>query len=560
MRFVFALFQPGRPNSLCALFALSCLLFPTGGRADARQDKTKEERGTLPALHYYVPPTAPPSREVVRVEICVYGGTAGGVAAGIQAARSGHSVLVLENNAHIGGMTTGGLSNTDFGSKAAIGGMAREFYRRVGAKYGKDEEWKFEPHIAEQVLLEMTQEARVPIRYREFLKSVTKAGRRITALKMESGLTVEAKYFIDASYEGDLMAKAGVRYHVGREDNRVYGETINGTQVRNLHQFEHPVDPYVVEGNPASGLLPGIEAGSIEPQGTGDKRIQAYNFRLCLTTVPENRIPFTKPAGYDPKQYILLARYLKAGWNGVFGKFDPIAGRKVDKNNHGATSTDYIGRNYAWPEGSYQVRERLFQEHLRYQRGWFYFLANDPSVPEAVRTRMATWGLCRDEFTDTGGWSFQLYVREARRMIAGCVMTEKHCRGIEKVEDSVGLGSYTMDSHNCRRFVRDGKVMNEGDVQVGGTPPYPISYRAIVPKREECENLFVPVCLSASHIAYGSIRMEPVFMILGQSAALAADIALKNGMPVQDVLYTDLRPLLDREKQTLSWQTPSAAQ
>jgi hypothetical protein len=323
--------------------------------------------------------------------------------------------------------------------------------------------------------------------------------------------------------------------------------------MRNLHQFEHPVDPYVVEGDPASGLLPGIDPAPLEPEGTGDKRVQAYNFRLCLTQVVEHRIAFPRPEGYDKGQYVLLARYLAAGWDGVFGKFDPIRGHKADKNNHGATSTDFIGMNWAYPEADYATRERIFQQHLRYQMGWFYFLANDPSVPEPVRTRMCTWGLCKDEFRDTGGWSFQMYVREARRMVGETVMTEHHCRGETVAADSVALASYTMDSHNCRRFVKDGHVMNEGDVQAGGLPPYPISYRAIVPKKAECENLFVPVCLSASHIAYGSIRMEPVFMELGQSCSLAADLAIRGNCAVQDVAYNELRPLLEREKQVLDW-------
>ena len=540
-------------------------IFPLNMRAQAirapvpnpgagKEAAVEPERSTSSVVaHYYTPHRGKPVRETLKVDICVYGGTAGGVGAAVQTARLGRSVVLLENGAHLGGMTTGGLSYTDFGNKAAIGGIAREFYRRLGAKYGVEEEWTFEPHVAQQVIDEMAAEAKVPVRYHEYLKSVTKSGGRIDSIRMESGLTVEAQVFVDATYEGDLMAKAGVSFHVGREGNELYHETLNGVQVRNLHQFEHPVDPYVVEGDPASGLLPGIDPSPLEPEGTGDKRVQAYNFRLCLTQDPENRIPFARPRGYDRRQYTLLARYLAAGWNGVFGKFDPIRGKKVDKNNHGATSTDFIGMSWTYPEADYRTRERIFQDHLRYQMGWFYFLANDPSTPEAVRTRMSTWGLCRDEFQDTGGWSFQLYVREARRMISDYVMTEHNCRGEAVVEDPVGLASYTMDSHNCRRFVKDGKVMNEGDVQAGGLPPYPISYRSIVPKRTECENLFVPICLSASHIAYGSIRMEPVFMELGQSCALAADLAIRGHIAVQDVPYGDLRPLLEREKQVLNW-------
>jgi FAD-dependent oxidoreductase family protein len=511
-----------------------------------------------PGLHYYEPVREKPQPEKLSVEICVYGGTSGGVVAAVQAARDGRSVLLVAPEAHLGGLTTGGLTNTDIGNKGAIGGLSREFYRRVGYKYGIDEEWRFEPKVAEQVYGELIREARVPVRTRHFLKSVQKEGRRIKSLTTERGLTVEARVFIDATYEGDLMARAGVRYHVGREANSVHNETLNGIQLRDKHQFEAPVSPYVVEGDPASGLLPGINPEPVAPNGTGDHRVQAYNFRMTLTTIEENRIPFAKPEGYDPQRYVLLARYLKTGWSQVFNKFDPIRGNKVDTNNHGAVSTDNIGMNYAYPDADYAARERIFREHVVYQQGWLWFLANDPSVPETIRTKMSQWGLCKDEFQDTGGWPRQLYVREARRMISDYVMTEHNCRGTTKAEDPVGLAAYTMDSHNCQRVVVDGRAMNEGDVQVGGFPPYPISYRSIVPKRAECENLFVPVCLSASHIAYGSIRMEPVFMILGQSVAVAAGFALDGDRVVQNVDGAKLRARLLELGQILEWKGGNA--
>jgi hypothetical protein len=505
-----------------------------------------------PNLHYYVP-TSRVVRLTVQADACVYGGTAGGVVAAVQLARLGRSVVLLDPAAHVGGMTTGGLSWTDFGNKAAIGGIAREFYRRCGVKYGVAEEWKFEPKIAEAVLEEMLAEARIVPHRREFLKSVRVKEGRIESLTTEGGLTVRAGAFIDATYEGDLMARARVSFTIGREGNRKYGETLNGIQYMHQHQFDLPVDPYVVEGEPSSGLLPGIEPHARELAGTGDKRVQAYNFRLILTQEPGNRLPFPKPDDYDPREYVLTVRYLAAGWTGAFGKFDPIRGSKVDKNNHGATSTDYIGASYRWPSASYAERERIFQAHVRYVAGWFWFMANDPSVPEGVRARMASWGLCRDEFTDTGGWPHQLYIREARRMVSDYVVTEHDCRGKARAEDPVGLGSYGMDSHNCRRYVRDGRALNEGDVQVGGFAPYPISYRAIVPKRGQCANLFVPVCISASHIAYGSARMEPVFMVLGQSAAIATDLALSQCVAVQDVPYAELRERLETAGQVLAW-------
>jgi hypothetical protein len=508
-----------------------------------------------PNLHYYFPPEKVVKR-TLSADVCIYGGTSCGIIAAVQLAQLGRKVVLIEPSAHLGGMTTGGLSNTDIGNKAAIGGLSREFYHRIGQKYGEEEEWRFEPHVADEVYAAMLKEAAVPTYTKEYLHSVRKQENRITSLLTESGLTVRARCFIDATYEGDLMAQAKVRYVVGRESNTVYGETLDGAQTRDKHQFDAAVDPYVRAGDPTSGLLPGIDLTPVEPNGTGDVRIQAYNFRLCMATTAENRLPFPQPEGYDPAQYQLLARYLATGWNQVFQKFDPIRNAKTDTNNHGAISTDFIGQNYAWPEADYRTRERIFRAHVIYQQGWAWFLANDPSVPEAIRTKMNTFGLCRDEFTETGGWSPQLYVREARRMVSDYVMTEANCRGDRTVPDPVGLAAYTMDSHNCRRFVRDGRVWNEGDVQVGGMPPYPISYRAIVPKKAECANLFVPVCLAASHIAYGSIRMEPVFMILGQSAALAADIALTDNIAVQDVDYGKLRPRLEAAHQILEWKKP----
>lgn len=512
----------------------------------------------IPVPYYHQPPQAPPVARTVRTDVCVYGGTPAGVAAVLQLHRMGKTAVLLEPSGHLGGMSSAGLSATDIGNKGAIGGIAREFYRRVGAHYGEAEEWNFEPHVAEQVFKDMAHESKAQVHYQQFIVSVAKKGERIVAIKMEGGLTVQARMFVDATYEGDLMAKAGVRYTVGREANATYGETLNGIQIHKTHQFDLPVDPYVVEGDPSSGLLPGVNPAEPGPTGTGDQRIQAYNFRLCLTKDPQNRIPFEKPAGYDPQEYVLLARYLAKGWpaSEVFRKFDPIQGGKVDKNNHGAVSTDFIGRNYDYPEADYATREKIYQAHVTYQKGLMWFLGNDPAVPDNIRTQWSQWGLCRDEFADTGGWPSQLYVREARRMLGAYVMTENDCRGKVAAADPIGLAAYTMDSHNCERFVKDGRVWNEGDVQVGGFPPYPISYRAIVPKPAECENLLVPVCLSATHIAYGSIRMEPVFMILGQSAATAAALALDAHVPIQSVPFDALRARLLDDRQVLTWPVP----
>lgn len=508
---------------------------------------------THPNLYYYRPDAAPATQTALEADICIYGGTAAGIAAGVAARRYGLSAVVLEPSGWIGGMTAGGLSMTDIGNKRAIGGLAREFYRRCGAHYGVAEEWRFEPRIAARVFQELVTEVGLPVYLRQFLVDVETDGRRITRISTEHGLAVRARVFIDATYEGDLMARAGVSYTVGREANAVYGESLNGVQVRDKHQFDFPVDPYVIAGDSSSGLLPGITAGDLDAPGAGDQRIQAYNFRLCLTRAAANRLPFARPEGYDRHEYELLARYLATGWNEAFRKFDPIRGDKVDMNNHGAVSSDFIGRNHAYPEASYAERERIFQQHVTYQQGYMWFMANDPAVPPAIREEWAAWGLAADEFEATGGWPHQLYVREARRLVAGYVMTEHNCRGVVIADDPIGLAAYTMDSHNCQRFVRDGRVWNEGDVQVAGFPPYPVSYRSLVPRRGECENLLIPVCLSASHIAYGSIRMEPVFMILGESAAAAALLALDANCPIQDVPYADLRLLLQRAGQVLAW-------
>jgi hypothetical protein len=378
------------------------------------------------------------------------------------------------------------------------------------------------------------------------------SGSRIVRIITENGLTVNANYFIDATYEGDLMAAAGVTYTTGREGNTMYGESHNGQQVLGGHQFNYNISPYVVAGNPASGLLPGIET-TTPVIGEGDPRVQAYNFRMCLTQVTANRIPFEQPAGYDRSWYVLLDRYLAAGWNEVFNKFDSVNNNKTDTNNHGAVSTDFIGQNYGWPDGTYEEREQNFQSHVTYQKGLMWFLANDPAVPQTIRTQMSTWGLAADEFEETDGWPPQLYIREARRMVSDYVITENDVSGTYLVRDSVGLAAYNMDSHNCRRFVNSsGFVRNEGNVQISITP-YPLSYRAIVPRVGECSNLAVPVCVSASHITYGSLRMEPVFMILGQSTAIAIAQAIPGNINLQDVDVEELQVVLESRGQRLYW-------
>lgn len=499
--------------------------------------------------------------EVIEADVCIYGGTAAGIAAAVQAVRMGKTAVVAEFGRHLGGMSSGGLGATDIGNKAAIGGVSREFYRRLGKHYGKEEQWTFEPHVAENIFFQMANESRVPIYLEQRLASVRKEGTRLIEMAMESGKVFRGRMFIDATYEGDLMAKAGVSYTVGREANSKFNETLNGIRAETpKHQFTVPVDPYVKPGDPSSGLLPMIQPGNGGVPGEGDLRVQTYNYRLCFTTNDTLRLPLEKPAKYDPARYELLARYLEAlvaaGRKPKLSEFwNPISvpNGKTDINNNGGFSTDFIGMNYDYPEASYGKRHEIAKAHEDYTRGFIYFLATNPRVPANLRSEMQRWGPARDEFLESGGWPTQLYIREARRMISDYVMTEHNCRGTVKAEDSVGLGAYNMDSHNCQRIAKAGRAVNEGDVQVP-VKPYSISYRSIVPKPSECANLFVPVCLSATHIAYGSIRMEPVFMILGQSAATAACFAIDEKISVQSVNYQKLRARLAADHQVLEWK------
>ncbi len=513
-------------------------------------------------------------------DVVIYGGTSGGIAAAIQVQRMGKSSVLIEPSRHLGGLTSGGLGATDIGNKGAIGGISREFYQRIKAHYARPESWRqerredfrsprqtpnddamwtFEPHVAEAVYRQMLAETQVTLLLGERLdraQGVVKQDGKIVSIRLESGKVIRGGCFLDATYEGDLFAAAGVSFHVGREANSVYDETLNGVQTRHAvhHQFVPGVDPYVRAGDPASGLLPGLHAGSPGEEGAGDERVQTYNFRMCLTDDPANQLPLEKPTGYDPMLYELLLRNFEAGETRVPWSLTRMPNRKTDINNNYGFSTDFIGMNYGWPTGNYAEREQMYREHLTYQQGLVWTLIHNPRVPEPVRREVARWGLCKDEFSDNGGWSHQIYVREGRRMISDVVMTQHHCQGREVVHDPVGLAAYTMDSHHVQRYVDgQGFARNEGDVQVGGFPPYPISYQSIRPKREECRNLLVPVSLSASHIAFGSIRMEPVFMVLGQSAATAACQALDAGADVQDIDYAALRRRLEADGQVLAW-------
>ncbi|HRQ17860.1 MAG TPA: FAD-dependent oxidoreductase [Agriterribacter sp.] len=485
-------------------------------------------------------------KNVQTADICVYGGTAAGVVAAYTAKQMGRSVILIEAGKHIGGLTSGGLGYTDIGNKYVVSGISRDFYRRVGKHYGKFEQWIFEPHVAKATLMQYITAAKVNVLYEHEVITVKKETAHIREITLrytgpngkQADQTIKARMFIDCSYEGDLMAKAGVSYIVGREANSVYNETYNGVQLMDKHQFPDDIDPYVIPGDPKSGLLWGISGKALAERGTGDSKVQAYNYRLCLTNEPANSIPITKPDDYDASKYELLLRVIEKNKSASLNphlKIDLMPNHKTDINNNGPFSTDMIGMNYDYAEADFTTRQKIAKAHESYTKGLLYFLGNDERVPVHLRQEMLQWGYPKDEYTDNGNFTPQMYIREARRMIGAYVMTQDNCEGKRTVADGVGMAAYTMDSHNCQRIVVNGMVKNEGDVQVRGGGPYPVAYRSIIPQPGECKNLLVPVCLSASHIAYGSIRMEPVFMVLAQSAAVAASMAIQSGKAVQDV-------------------------
>jgi 2-polyprenyl-6-methoxyphenol hydroxylase-like FAD-dependent oxidoreductase len=537
---------------------------------------------------------------VVKADVCIYGGTSGGVAAAVQASRMGKRAIIVEPGRHLGGMTSGGLSAVDIGDPRTVGGIAREYFTRLVGTYGKALVWdqpfkasggpatggaySIEPHVAEQIFNDLAGEAHVSV-YREArLSAVKKDGTHIRELVTEDGRIFRAAMFIDTTYEGDLMAKAGVSYTLTREGNAKYGESYNGIYYapnfaprtdhakprangrtpsgQGVWDRDVPIDPYVIKGDPTSGLLQLIDRG--EPGTPGDPApgVQAYCFRLCLTTAPD-RLPIAPPPDYDPKRYEVVARFIEGcqtigddldlRW---FSKYDALPNNKWDFNT-ATFGGNLPGASWEWPEATYARREQIAKEHENYHRGLLHFLATDPRVPAKVREKMQRFGLPRDEFADTGGWPHQLYIREARRMVSDLVMTEHHTFGKEIAPNSIGLGSYGTDTHEVRRIVKDGLVTREGKTATGrgGAPPYPIGYGAIVPKAAECENLFVTFALSASHTAFSSIRMEPVFMVTSQSAATAACLAIDDQVPVQRVDYTKLEKRLVADGQILAAPT-----
>jgi len=528
------------------------------------------------------------SRGENRADVIVYGGTSAAITAAVQIAKMGQTVLIVSPDKHQGGLSSSGLGFTDSGNKSVIGGLAREFYHRIYNYYQKPETWRwqkkeeyggkgqgspaidgqsrtmwiFEPHIAEQVFEDFIKENKIRVYPEELLErahGVEIKDGKIQSFKTLAGNTYKGEIFIDATYEGDLMAAAGVSYHIGREANSVYGETWNGVQTGNLNVKHHDfqglnISPYVVPGDPKSGTLPLISTSDPGVRGTGDQKIQAYCFRTCLTKNNNNRVPFTRPSGYDSTQYELLVRIFDAGWRKTFQKFDPIPNSKTDVNNHGPFSFDYIGMNYDYPEATYKRRKEIIKEHETYQKGLLYFMANDHRVPAEVRSEMQQWGLSKDEFKDNWNWPYQIYVREARRMNGQAILTENEITGKNKIQHPVAMGSYNMDSHNTQRYIKpDGYVENEGDIEVQ-IPIYQIDLGSILPKQKECKNLLVPVALSSSHIAYGSVRMEPVFMILGQSAGTVAALAIQNKKEINDLNYDMIRKKLLEDGQVLEYK------
>jgi FAD dependent oxidoreductase len=499
------------------------------------------------------------------IDLVVYGGTASGVITAYSAAKEGLHVVLLEPRTHLGGMVTGGLSATDLGQFQIIGGYARQFYTRAAAHYGvhslaKSEDWLSEPHVGEEIFNAMLKEAGVAVHLHEALMEnagVTMSANHVASIKTQDGQIWKAKIFADCSYEGDLMAQSGVAYTIGRESIAQYGEDLAGVRAHTpAHQFTWPLNAYDDQHN----LLPEINPGPLDSPGSGDKKVQSYNFRMILTHDPANQVPYPRPAGYDPERFALLRRYLTDFEKNVgrppnfHDVTNPvlIPNHKADFNNNGPVSTDYIGHSWDYPDGSYVAKQKIWNDTANYTQGFFYFLANDPSVPSTLQKEVNEWGLSKDEFTDNEHFPYQLYIREGRRMLGVYIMRQADLQTTRTKPDSIGMGSYQSDSHNIQRVAReDGTATNEGDVQVA-VQPYEIPVRVLLPKKDQADNLLVPVCLSASHVAYSSVRMEPQYMIIGQAAGVVASLAIRKGTAIQDISIPALQEKLHRQKAVLN--------
>jgi hypothetical protein len=498
-------------------------------------------------------------------DLLVYGGTASGVITAYSASKEGLHVVLLEPRAHLGGMVTGGLSATDLGQFQIIGGYARDFYTRAAEHYGthtleKHEDWLSEPHVGEEIFRAMLNEAGVEVHFHEKLmehRGVVMASRHVTSIKTMDGKVWQARVFADCSYEGDVMAQSGVTYTIGREPIAKYGEDLAGVRDNTpAHQFTWPLSAY----DDQHRLLPEINSGPLAPPGSGDRKVQAYNFRLILTHDPANQVPYPKPPSYDPARFALLRRYLtefeknKGRAPNFHDVTNPvnIPNHKADFNNNGPVSTDYIGHSWNYPDGSYAVKQKIWNDTVEYTQAFFYFLANDPGVPPSLQKEVNEWGLSKDEFVDNGNFPNQLYIREGRRMVGAYVMRQADLQTSRTKPDSIGMGSYQSDSHNIQRVARqDGTATNEGDVQVA-VQPYEIPLRVMLPQKDQVDNLLVPVCLSASHVAYSSVRMEPQYMIIGQAAGVVASLAIQKGIAVQDISVPTLQQKLHERKAVLN--------
>lgn len=537
--------------------------------------------------------------ETSRTDVVIYGATPAGIVAAIAADRAGASVVLIEHGTHIGGMMASGLGHTDVGDKRTIGGLPNEVFKRISARYGVAKTFYFQPHVGSEVFHEMLAETKVRLLTGRTLKSVTKDGFRLTAFECTDGSRFEAGAFVDATYEGDLMAKAGVRYIVGRESRDTYKESLAGIQ--DVHQLDTLLDspemvtkfhilgghsslmkptvayyearpdylnthqwPMAVNGRDNTGRpLPGISAEPLGTPGAGDHRFMAYNYRLCLTRDPAHKVPITKPEGYDPAYFELLARYIEK-WptitmNRLF-HVPELPNQTTDLNTSGPYSSDLLdGSAWPYPEADWPERDRIAAHHRTFLQGMLWFLGNDPRVPVALREEMLSWGLDRREFADNAHWPWQIYVRVARRMIGEYVMTQDDLFNNRDKADSVAMGSFVIDSHNIRRVLTpDGSVLNEGGLEIKLNGPYEIPFRSVTPKVAECENLLVPVCISSSYVAYCTIRMEPVYMMMGQASGAAAALSAKSGRAVQSLTYDELTATLVKQGQTVLKRPPVA--
>lgn len=500
-------------------------------------------------------------------DVVVYGATAGGVTAAIAAAGEGARVALVEPGRHAGGMVSGGLGWTDRSENPVIGGLAAGFYARVGAHYGVGP-WEIlgpEPKVAEAIFGDWLREAGVTVVFDARLVALARAGRSIRRFVTADGQVFQGRVFIDASYEGDLLAGAGVSYAVGRESRSLHGESWAGRQpIRpDQHQFTVPVSPFA-DGDDGM-VLPLVHDRPMVAEGEGDGGVQAYCFRLCLTDDPDNRVPFPEPEDYDPAQFALVRRWLAAmGERARLDRILSLGGRlpngKVDANSIGPISTNLPdGSSWDYPDADHIHREEIRDHHLHTTQGLMYFLANDPGVPAHIREETGRWGLCADEFADTGHWPHQLYVREARRMRGEYVLTQHDLEAGRGHYDAVGMGSYNIDIREVQRaWMRvpryprmAAETFNEGYLSVP-VPPYSLPYRSLLPRYDECDNLLVPVCLSASHVAFASVRMEPQYMLLGHAAGVAAAMAARGDGVVHRVGVGALRDRLAAQGQVLT--------